>query len=135
VTLMPEDTLVTFTYGYPPEFRRCEIANRETITASVKITPNKFGTGMWEFITTVEVTIVVWNDPDNRIPPQLGKMEREVIRLIAQYQRDDIPGIDDLLILYMDRIYEFQGYMINKWISEIYIQAQYEKVNVEPAPE
>ena len=131
---MPEDTSLTFNYGYPPQFRRCEIANFERTTQTVKITPNKFATGMWEFITLVETTIVVWNDPDNRIPPQLGNMEREVIRLVAEYQRDDIPGIDDIIILYMDRIYDFQGYMINRWISKIYLQAQYTKVNIETLP-
>jgi hypothetical protein len=97
-----------------------------------RITPNKFGGGTWVFSTIIEITVVARSDKENVIPPQLGAMEREIMKNVCQYKPDDIPGIDRLIYLYQDRIYDpNKGYATVMWITKVYLEAQYTKVNIE----
>lgn len=121
-----------FIHGYPNDFKAYQIATRETRTYTEKITPNKFGGGIWVFSTIVELTIVVRRERDNFIAPQLGNIEREIMKRVGQYKPDDIPGIDQLLYIYHDRVYDFnQGYATTRWVTKIYLEVKYSKVNIE----
>jgi hypothetical protein len=127
-------TDLQFIYGNPNINirKQYQIGFQEGRSYTKKITPNKFGGGTWVFSTIIEITVVVRNHKENVIPPQLGNIEREIMKQVCQYRPDDIPGIDRLIYLYSDRIYDNNnGYATTIWISKIYLEAQYVKVNIE----
>lgn len=61
----------------------------------------------WHFVTKLEITIItnIMDDIDN-VKPELGYMEREVQRIINQYQYPEIPGITEMMFTGQARIYD-----------------------------
>ena len=61
----------------------------------------------WEMVTRLEITVItnVLNDLDN-VRPELGRMEREVQRILNQYKDGDIVGIDRMYFTGQTRVYD-----------------------------
>lgn len=61
----------------------------------------------WEMLTKLEITVItnVLNDLDN-VRPELGYMEREVQRILNQYQFGDITGINEMEFTGQTRVYD-----------------------------
>jgi len=118
--------------GFPDDRRPYQIGIIDRQTIPVQMTINKFGTGMFEDQSNIEINIVVQRLKRDNIDPQLGNMEREVTRLISQYKQNDIVGIDKLYIKSMERIYEYNDdYSKSRWRTRIIVGVQLFHYNLE----
>ena len=83
--------------------------------------------------TTMEIHIRMKRLPrsETEISPQLGKMEREIQRILMQYKSQDIPGIKDLYWAGGTRVYNAgDSYAQSDWRSLIRARVIYEKIDI-----
>lgn len=92
----------SFNVGFFPFFKPYEICCISTDTV-----PPRFTNGGRDCYTStgIEVGIRMERLDRNKTDPQLGNMEREIIRIAGQYRPDNIPGIKMMLWDGGNRIY------------------------------
>jgi hypothetical protein len=78
--------------------------------------------------TGVEIFIRMERLTDNKVDPQLGNMEREIIRIAGQYRPNDITGIKLLRYDGGERVYNgTDDYSKTDWRCVVRLRALYEK--------
>lgn len=77
------------------------------IQTDTEVTPHDVSIRSWKFVTRVEITVITnkMGDIDN-VKPQLGYMEREVQRILNQYNPYEIPGIINVSFQGQTRVYD-----------------------------
>lgn len=101
VTMQDTASSLRFRPGFPDNLKPYEInALTTNTTISQRTDPQS-----WNFFTTVEIRTTVQRIARDNIDPQLGNMEREVQRIINQYQSNEITGIQDLIYVSSSRDY------------------------------
>jgi hypothetical protein len=83
--------------------------------------------------TGIEIHIRMKRLPrsETEIPPQLGKMEREIQRIAMQYRSQDIPGIKDMVWTGGTRVYNANDtYAASDWRSLVRVRLLYEKIDI-----
>lgn len=101
----------------------------------------------WKMTTTVEITITATRISNDNVDVELGNMEREIERILNQYQPYEIAGISDMMFRGRSRIYDdtiaggrtsqtvrrgsqgSTGPFTKTWISRIYCDVTYYKVD------
>ena len=134
----PQDTnsSLRFRAGFPDNLKPYEVNALTTNTSiSQRTDPQS-----WNFFTTVEIRTSVQRIARDNIDPQLGNMEREVQRIINQYQSNEITGIQDLIYVSSNR--DYRGitstaattttgtWSLSRWSSTTSVQVSYHKTNI-----
>jgi len=101
-----------------------------TRTAIQKQSLTKHAGGYWQYETQFEIIISAKRLARDNVDAQLGNVEREIQRLVCQYNPNDIDGIEDMLYMGQDRIYGFAGsWVASEWMTRILIAVRYHVIN------
>jgi hypothetical protein len=75
----------------------------------------------------MEINIFVKRLTPDNVDPQLGNMEREIMRLICGFNKGDIPGISDLVLERMERLYNANDtYAKTEWRTLVTVRVIHE---------
>jgi len=81
--------------------------------------------------TGLEISIRMKRINRNKVDPQLGNMEREIIRIAGQYRHDDILGIKNILYDGGGRVYQAtDDYSKSDWRCVVRVRVYYEKRDI-----
>ena len=93
---------VQFRPGFPDYSKPFEVLALQTST-TVRDRNDAYS---WHMFTQIEVRIVrAYEIQRDNVSPELGNMEREVERIINEYNIDDINGIHDIIFMGRQRDY------------------------------
>ena len=91
--------------GFPDHSKPYEIT---VLQRNTTIEPIEVGIGTGAYYrstTTMEINIFCKRLTRDNIDPQLGNMEREVMRLICGFNKGDIVNVSELILEKIERIY------------------------------
>jgi hypothetical protein len=116
---------LSFNSGFFPFFRPYEISCIELDTQ-----PPTWTNGGRDAYTSTGIAIGIRMErlDRNKTDPQLGNMEREIIRIAGQYRPDDIPAIKMMLWDGGSRIYDARDqWMESDWRTLVKYRIYYNK--------
>ena len=113
--------------GFPDHSKPYEITvlQRDTVIKQIQ---NSAGMGLYyEANTYIEISIFCKRITPDNVDPQLGNMEREVVRLVCGFNKGDIPGVSDMVLERMERIYNANDtYAKTEWRTRVTVRIVYE---------
>ena len=105
----------------------------EIVALQADTRPEQWGNaGRWVYASTgIIIAIRMERISRDKVDPQLGNMEREIIRIAGQYRPGEIPGIKKIMWDGGERIYNADDdYAASDWRSLVRVRVYYEKVDV-----
>jgi len=101
-----------------------------TRTSIEKQSLQKHAGGYWLYEAQFEIIVSAKRLARDNVDAQLGNVEREIQRLVCQYNPNDIDGIEDMLYRGQERIYGFAGsWVASEWMTRILIAVRYHVIN------
>lgn len=123
-----------FRIGFPDHTKPYEITALQTNTTADPLQGPNFGR-VYEFTTTVQISIFVKRLNRDNVDPQLGNMEREVQQVICQYKSGDISKVRDIIYEGQERIYNANdSYAKSEWRTVVTVSVKYEIQNPDLGP-
>lgn len=117
-----------FHVGFYDFFRPYEITALQTDTIVEDWTN---GGRMFTAWTNIEIHIRMERLTDNKVDPQLGNMEREIIKIITQYRTNDIAGITSMVYNGGQRVYQAtDDHATTDWRCIVKARLKYQKVDI-----
>lgn len=116
-----------FRVGFPDHSKPYEITALQRNT-TVRPIQNAYGmASYYEAETIIEINIFCKRINRDNVDPQLGNMEREVQRIICNYNKFDVEGISDIVLERMERIYNARDtYAKTEWRTLVTLRMKYE---------
>jgi len=113
--------------GFPDHSKPYEITALQRNT-DIKQMQGPAGMGAYfEANTMIEINIFCKRINRDNVDPQLGNMEREVMRLICGFNKGDIAGVSDMVLERMERIYNANDtYSKTEWRTRALVRVVYE---------
>lgn len=80
----------------------------------------------WQYDFNFEIIVSTKRLARDNADAQLGNVEREIMRLICQYEQGQIRGVDEMFYRGQERIYGIDSnYAKSTWATRIVITARY----------
>lgn len=113
--------------GFPDHSKPYEITalQRNTVVRPIQ---SGIGGGLYyEVATMIEISLFVKRLARDNVDPQLGNMEREVMRLICTFSKGDVLNVSDLILEKMERVYNANDtYAKTEWRTIFTVKVVYE---------
>ncbi len=117
-----------FHVGFYDFFRPYEITGLSTDT---RIEQWFNGGRMFTASTGIEINIRMERLTDNKVDPQLGNMEREIIKIATQYRVNDIAGIKSMIYDGGGRVYQAtDDHSTTDWRVIVRLRVYYQKADI-----
>lgn len=93
----------------------------------------KFAGGYWILQGNYKIRVDTKRLPRDNTDPQLGNVERDIMRMVCLYTPDQIVGIEDMIYRGQERVYgRDNDWAKSNWQSDIFITVIYHVVNEDP---
>ena len=119
---------IEFRPGFPANNKPYEVSTLTFETLELE----KLSSVQWYMQTNVTVRLREMHIAQSQKDPQLGNMEREILRMVHQYRDNEILGIKRMMFLGGTRIYERDDSITkSEWESTMNVGMTYSKINIE----